>query len=227
MKSIVDAGQNTGARGPRAHILREEIRHLWSRLQGDLPRDPSEGLRIAFCASHPGEGTSTMAGNFAIFQGEQGRRTTLVETNLRSPSLAPHFAVGSTPGLAEYLDQTAQLNESTRTNVAPFVDLIPAGSAPVDLYNPFGDGALLQLLDDLKHQAEIVVLDVPALSASPEAGPILRAADLTVLVAQANVVRKQSIQKSIKTIRDLGVPLGGIVLNHLTYDLPPFLERLL
>ncbi len=226
MKSIVGSDPKRGARGIKAQVLREEIRHLWSRLSVTLPDTGDKPLRIGVCSTLPGEGATTVAGNLAVFLGEQGRRTVLVETNLRNPSLADHFNVVGTPGLCEYFDNTAQLGESLRYQVAPFVDLIPSGKPLSDLFTPFGDGGIHRLFSDLQGTAEIIVVDIPPLSAAPEAGPILRGMDLAILVAEANRARKQAVQKSVQTLQDLGVPVGGVVLNRITYDLPLFLERL-
>jgi tyrosine-protein kinase Etk/Wzc len=227
MKSIVGVKGGPGATGKHAQSLRDEVRHLWSRMQLNLPSGQGEVLRLAFCSTHPGEGATTVAANFSIFLGEQGRKTCIVEANLRRPSLADHFCVPRSPGLCEYLDGTAQLKEATRREVAPLVDLVPAGSAPQDIFATLGHGGINHLLDALRNEAETLVVDVPPLSMAPEAGPILRGIEAAVLVVQAHRTRRQAVEKSITTFEDLGVPFCGVVLNRISYDLPPMIEQIL
>ena len=228
MNSIVQIPGTAGATGPREQSLRDEIRHLWGRLQLQLPPFEGSKLRIAICSTHPGEGSTTVAANLSIFLGQQGRRNALIECNLRHPSLADHFTVPRCPGICEYLEGQAQLEEAIRQDTAPGVDLVPAGSPPADVYAMLGSSGVMEsLLEAIAARTEFFVLDIPPLSVSPEAGPILRAVDAAVLVVQADRTRRKSVEKSLQTFDELGVPCCGVVLNRVQYDLPPFIDQVL
>ena len=74
-------------------LLRQEFGHLSTRVINDLPAS-RQGMRtIGFCAGNQGEGCSSVAMNYAVFCGQQGVRTTMVETVLRHPTLANSFGV--------------------------------------------------------------------------------------------------------------------------------------
>lgn len=226
MNSIVTVEGRRGANGKRAQSLRHEVRHLWSRLQVALP-NPGTQLRIGFCSTHPREGTTSVAANFSIFLGEQGQRTCCIETNLRNPSIADHFQVPRSPGVAEFLHGTADLEAVRRREIAPFVDVVPAGSAPADIYATFGNNAIDSLFDPLAQEAEVLVVDIPPLSTAPEARTLLRSLDGAILVVRAHRTRRQSVEKSVTTFEEIGVSLCGVVLNRFSYDLPPFIDNLL
>lgn len=226
MKSIVATpGSGEGATGLRAATLREETRYLWTRLQlhprfADAPR-----ARVAFCTTRRGEGVTSVATNFAILLGEQGRRALLVEANLRRPVLARHFRRRTDPGLIDILDGTSDVESALRTQLAPGLDLLPAGSPPPDPYaSCLGIG---ELFEDLALRADLLVVDMPPLSTSPEAGLLLQHADLAVLVVAANNTGREEVSRSIAMLQDFGVPLAGAVLNGKTHDLPVAIDRLL
>src|SRR5687768_6344478 len=197
MRSIVSVPGVRGATGAQAQSLRDEVRHLWSRLRLTLNGTSEVSRNIAVCATFPKEGTSSVAANFAIFLAEQGRSTCLVETNLRSPSLARHFHAPEAPGLAEFLDGTAHLEEVLRESVAPGVSLVPAGRAPADLYGLFGHGGFVRFLEEIDPVCDVVVLDVPSLSQAPESLLVLKTADLGLLVVRAHKTHRQAVARSV------------------------------
>lgn len=230
MNSIVQTPGKSGATGLRAQSLRDEIRHLWTRMQSTLPRRENEQARIAFCSTHPGEGTTSVATNFSIFLGDQGQHATLLECNLRSPSLADHFGVHRSPGICEYLAGDCSLEEAKRELVAPGLDLLPAGSPPVDVFATLGrDGGIARLFDAIGGHGNdaYCILDTPPLSLAPEAAPILQSVDAAVLVVQADRTRRRSVEKSLQTFDELGIACCGIVLNRVQYEIPPFIDQVL
>ena len=89
----------------RQNVLMQEFGHLMAHVAKDLTTD-SGAHTVGFCASKSGEGCSSIAANYALLSGQQGIRTTLIETNMRRPSLAKYFDVdGEGPGLAEILEK--------------------------------------------------------------------------------------------------------------------------
>lgn len=228
MQSIVQIPGKSGATGIQAQSLHDEVRHLWGRLQIQLPLHQGKQLRIAFCSTHPGEGTTTVAANFAIFLGHESHRSTLVECNLRNPSLADHFGIPRSPGICELLEGSARIDEAVRGDIAPALDVVPAGSPPSDIYATLGrKSGVDELLDSIARQSAFVVVDAPPLAVSPEAAPILQSVDAAVLVVQADRTRRRSIEKSIQTFEEIDVPCCGIVLNRVQYDVPPFIDQVL
>ena len=207
MKSIVEnAPKKSGATGPKAQSMREEIRHLWTRLQTMLPSPGESSLRLGFVSTYPGEGTTTMAANFALFLGEQGLGVCLVECNLRQPALAEHFDVPATPGISDVLSGTAKIEEALRPSVGPGVALLPGGSVPRDVYGVFGRGGMTRVHEELAGLSDVRILDIPPLASAPEAGTILRELDGVVLVVRSHRTRQESVEKSVATLSELGVP---------------------
>ena len=208
-------------------LLRQEFGHLSARLIHDLPAT-RQGMRlIGFCAGNPGEGCTSVAPNYAVFCGQQGIRTTLVETGLRAPTLAGFFGVSEGPGLWDLLDGTAEPQEVVRHGVAEGVNLIPGGTAPRDIVLAGESFDLSGVFDFLSLHNDLVVVDVPPLTSSPEANLILPQLDGVVLVVQANRSRLCALERTVEAVNQLDVRIVGSVLNKMRYDLPSAIDRVL
>ena len=227
MKSISHTGPLARRIGRKQVAIGDEARHLWTRLNLGSPPPGRESVRIGFCSTYPGEGTTSVATNFAISLGQQMLRTCLVEANLRSTALAKHFKIRKPLGLGEILSGDLDPEEAVTKEIASGVTLLPGGIRPKDIYSAMCHGAIGRAFEAVEQGVEVLVVDCPPVSTCPETGLILREVDAVVLVVQANRIRKRAVARSVATLRDLGVAFKGAVLNRMTYDLPVFLDRLL
>ncbi|MEZ5988067.1 MAG: CpsD/CapB family tyrosine-protein kinase [Planctomycetota bacterium] len=205
----------------------EECRNLWAILSTHFRTSAPTSMMIGFVSTIAGEGTTTLASNFAVALGEQGITTCLVEGNFHNPGLAGSFDVPPEPGLLQALRGKVDPSLAVHRQVAEGLDLLPAGGSGVDSYPLLGGNAFLQALVRLRDGHNAIVLDAPPLSEHAEASLMLRYMDAVILVVRANEIRKPALRRSLTTLKSLGVPYVGVTLNAMTYELPVFLDRLL
>ena len=111
--------------------------------------------------------------------------------------------------------------------VAPGVNLIAAGSGPEDIVIAGDSFDLSPVFDALEPFNDVLVIDVPALTSSPEANLILPQLDGVVLVVQANRNRVCAVERTVTQLEQAEVTVLGSVLNKMRYDLPSIIDRLL
>jgi Mrp family chromosome partitioning ATPase len=152
----------------------------------------------------PEEGKSTVAASLAFASAAAGRRTLLVEADLRRPSLARRLGIAPTPGLADYLSGGAESAVGRAIPVFPGAggngdgngngngkSAAPAGPLPANLIcipaGSVGDGAaellasgrMREFLADVASEYQFVILDT---------APLLPVADTLGLLAEASAV---------------------------------------
>jgi succinoglycan biosynthesis transport protein ExoP len=189
------------------HSLDTSIR-LPVRSEGD----PRQVLTIV--SSFPSEGKTTIAMNLAMALSKHGN-TCLVDADLRSPQIARSFALGALKGgLREVLVARQKLDDVLQP--APRLErltILPAGSTPPDPVELLASSRMRDLLAELRNRFLYVVIDCPPVIPYADSRWLSCLADGVVLVARAGTTTRQAIGLSTGILRELRVPVLGVVLN--------------
>jgi succinoglycan biosynthesis transport protein ExoP len=167
------------------------------------------------------EGKSTVAAGYAYVSATAGRRTLLVDCDLRKPVLADRFAVAAKPGLAEVLGGDAELQDALRAidvqgaEPVPPLTLIPAGGTILRPAEMIGSQRFRRFVDQVKHDYDLVIFDsAPLLPVSDtlEMIPILDAGLLCVRIDQTTRHQAQAASESLHRLPDkpIGLVITGV-----------------
>ncbi len=177
-----------------------------------------------------GEGKTTVALGLAIAEAAAGNsNVALVEADLRRPVLARRLDVDPMPGLAEVLSRNYEMEAAMRQLstrraarlAVPGLDsrtysrgsftLIPAGAQPPNPAELLESRAMSELLSSLTQQFDLVVIDTPSPSVVPDAMPLLRLVNGTVIVARLNRTTRDAAQHLREQLEKLQSPTLGVV----------------
>jgi capsular exopolysaccharide synthesis family protein len=159
------------------------------------------------------EGKSMTSANLAFAFALEGRRTLLVDCDLRRTRLHHVFGVPRNPGLAQLLRGHLPAAAAVRSTFLPGLFFLPSGhlsSLPSDL---LGLKQTRAVLDELAGMFDMIILDTP---------PVLSVADPVILAAQANgvilVVRagetdREAVHQALRQLDSVGARVLGAVLN--------------
>jgi Mrp family chromosome partitioning ATPase len=174
---------------------------------------------VMFLASQGGEGTSTVAAQFAESLASDARlRVLLVDAHARRPAYGP----GGVP-------QTAP-----RGHAAERAGSDPAEARNLDLLPLLEEQRAEQLLevnamrDSLEEVAsgyDWIVLDGPPVLESPDAAPLGSVADGVIVVVQAGRTKRPVLARSVDLLRRAGGRVLGTVLNRRRLEIPGFIYR--
>jgi capsular exopolysaccharide synthesis family protein len=195
----------------------ESVRMLRnSILLGDFDRR----LRsILFTSATPGEGKSTTAVHLAVAHAQQGKRTLLIDADLRRPTLHKRFNMASSLGLSTVLIGGCKWSEAiSSTKSLPSLDFLPAGPPSRRAADLLGS-EFTDLLDDAGKSYDLVIIDAPPLLGFAEPMQLALAADGVVVVAVAGETNRKAINAVIGTLRRLKANVLGLVLNKTSKDL--------
>jgi succinoglycan biosynthesis transport protein ExoP len=166
----------------------------------------------------PSEGKSTTAANLAIAHAQQGRRTLLIDGDLRRPSIHRRFDIPATVGLSNVLTnglpwRTALVHREELSTL----DILPVGPPSRRAADLVGTG-LIPLLEEAAAEYDLVVLDSPPLLGFPEPMQMAAAVDGVVVVAVAGRTNRKALGSAINTLKRLRANVVGVVLNEVRAD---------
>lgn len=148
---------------------------------------------ILITSSISGEGKSRLAANLAAALAGSGRRTLIIDGDLRRPRQHSIFGFVRNVGLSELLIGEVQEDEAIRSvEGVPNLWLLPSGSTPFDPTIMLSSQKAKALLTRLAQGVDHVVIDSPPVTAV--ADPLILAAEAEVTVVAVEVGRTSRTQ---------------------------------
>ena len=204
------------SRGDRSREFQEAFRTLRnSILLSNMDRDLHT---ILVTSSIPGEGKSTTAAFLAAAGAEQGKRTLLIDGDLRRPSVHRKLGLTASPGLTNVLRGQMTWRDAIKTVPGlPDLHIITAGQATSEAASLISRG-LEGILAEAGGEYETIILDSPPMLAFAEPLQMAALADGVVLVTVAGQTNRKAVRSAIGTLAKLQTNLIGIVLNKVSKE---------
>ncbi len=203
-------------REDRSREFQEAFRTLRNQiLLSNIDRDLHT---ILVTSSVPGEGKSTTAAFLAAAGAEQGKRTLLIDGDLRRPSVHRKLGLSVGPGLTHVLRGQMTWREAIRQVPGlPDLYVLTAGAATSEAASLISRN-LEKLLAEASGEFETIILDSPPTLAFAEPLQMASLADGVLLVAVAGQTNRKAVRSAIGILSKLQTNLIGIVLNKVSRE---------
>jgi capsular exopolysaccharide synthesis family protein len=169
---------------------------------------------LAITSSAPQEGKSTTSSNIGIVMAQNGKKTLLVDADLRRTILHSVYGIPREPGLTNLLFERTTFEEAIKPTDVENLFVLPCGIIPPNPSELLGSQRMVQLIERLREEFDMVLLDTPPVVAVTDALLLSHSADATLLVARADVTRVDALLRAMDSIERSGAGLLGVVLNN-------------
>jgi capsular exopolysaccharide synthesis family protein len=214
----------------------------WHRIDGNQRRNGTlseafGGLRTSILLSpvsprtrsllvssaQPGEGKTTVSANLAISLAQLGRRTLLIDADIRRPCLHRLFGVQNRAGLTDLLVEGSGANGKRnggcvewrgllQRNVSAGLDLLTSGTSVGNPAELLSSPRMSELVSGALLSYDFVLLDSPPLFVNVADPRILAPlVDGTVLVVRSGMTPRDIVQRALTQCPNV----VGIVLNDV------------
>jgi Mrp family chromosome partitioning ATPase len=240
-----DGGPVTGPVSNRqsGSVAAEAFRVLRTNLQFAAAGQDVKTLMVT--SPGAGEGKSLVASNLATVMAQSGKRTLLVDCDLRRPKQHKLFEQRKKPGLTDVVmlgvpvagavhnvsvesamavdegeagapeDEEPRSGKATGTLRPAGLDVLFAGTTPPSPVDFLNSKVFASFLDKVAGQYDCVVVDTPPVLVSADAAILASKVNGVVLVARMRVTDWRALGEAKKLLAQAGARVLGVLANEL------------
>ncbi|NIH23973.1 polysaccharide biosynthesis tyrosine autokinase [Providencia heimbachae] len=170
---------------------------------------------VMVTSASPGVGKSFVTSNMAVVLANAGKKVLLIDTDLRKGRIHKAFSLNNKIGLSEYLSQKDMTSPTIHENVIENLDVICRGKNVSHSSELLMGERFKQLLDKVKAQYDIVVIDTAPILAITDSAIIGKYVGTSLLIAFYGVNTVKDIELSIKRFKQNDIEITGVILNGI------------
>ncbi|ENQ5271586.1 polysaccharide biosynthesis tyrosine autokinase [Providencia stuartii] len=170
---------------------------------------------VMISSASPGVGKSFVASNMAVVLANAGKKVLLIDTDLRKGRIHKAFGLSNKAGLSEYLAQQDITQPTIHRGVIENLDVICRGKNVTHSSELLMGERFKHLLDTMKGQYDIVVIDTVPILAITDSAIIGKYVGTSLLIAYYGVNTVKDIELSLKRFKQNDIEITGVILNGI------------
>ncbi len=176
--------------------------------------------RIAIASAEPGDGKTTVTANLAVSFAQAGKKTLVIDADLRKPGMTALMGLKGKHGVADILSSrenpaSAAAKLVQRTELKG-LDVLPAGLRRPNPAELLSGPNFVELLAWAEATYDKVLVDCPPVLAVSDAQIIGRLVDGAILVVQPQKNHRRLVARACYNFAATGSHVLGIVANGLS-----------
>lgn len=209
--------------------LAEAIRSLrTSVFLSNLDQTPQV---IMVTSSLPGEGKSTSLLMLARITAQMGKKTLVVECDVRRPSFTASLSGKrgggllsalkgqrpdwEGPGLLSVLTGACPLEEAVQYDEATGLDILFSQSSEAAAADIFSSDRFAGFIKELRGRYDVILLDTPPVLLVPDARLVAQSADVVLYAVRWNSTTQDQVRSGVKLLAQAQVPVTGLLLTRV------------
>ena len=206
--------------------LTEAFRSMFSRIQMNSITDYPKTILIT--SAIPSEGKSLISANLAYSCANHGKKTILIDFDLRRPGIHKFCNISNEKGLLTLINHPQESPEKlsdfafrTLTQIHPNLFVLPSGGKTRAATEILESDAYESVLYELRKMADVIIIDSPPIGLFPDSLAIARRVDEVLFVTRYGKVSRKIAKNLLESIDETGAKILGVVLNDLPQKKTP------
>ena len=186
----------------------------------------SESVRVVMIASAVGgEGKTSLAGHLAVSLARAGRKTLLIDGDLRNPAVHRLFDVRFGPGFSELLRGEAQIPDALCATGVSGLHVLTAGKCNAAALSTLSQDGAHAILAALRESFDYIILDSSPILPVTDSLLLARHVDGVLFSVLQNVSSLPAVHEAYQRLASLGVVMLGAVVSGIRPDVLSYGQR--
>ncbi len=168
------------------------------------------------CISSPeeGEGKSTTVVNTAIAFSQLGKKTLIIDADLRKPTIHKKLKVDNAKGFSNILVGFCNFDEAVK-EINPMLDVLTSGPTPPNPSELLGSVQADTLLAELSKKYDYIFIDTPPINIVSDILVMAPKTDGIILVIKDYETTHDEFKHALASTEFASIKLLGVVLNRV------------
>ncbi len=195
-------------------MVAEQFRTIRSNLQ--FITGKVEKPTIMITSSFSGEGKSFISTNIGAVLALSGKKTVILEFDIRKPMLLAGLNIVKKPGIINYLVSKANLDDLIlKVDEVDNLYVLPCGPIPPNPSELLLDGRLDTLFKELKERFDIIVIDTAPVGVVSDSLSLAKHADATLYIVRQGYTYKRQVKMIDEFYTGGKLPGMSVIVNDI------------
>lgn len=174
----------------------------------------SQVKTMMITSTGPSEGKSTITANLAVVLAQSGKKTLLVDTDLRKPTVHRTFRLLNRDGLTNALTSQDNFKQFAKNTEIDNLDVITTGPIPPNPSELLGSMAMARFINEVSAIYDTVIFDTPPVIAVTDVQILATQVDGVFLVVNSGKTNRDMALKAKTLLSNVKANILGCVLNN-------------
>lgn len=208
MRMSLDVITLTQPKSPISEAYRTLRTNLqFSNVDGDLKT-------ISITSAGPAEGKTTTLCNVAETFAQSGKRTLIIDADLRKPRVHKTFKLSNAVGLTNVLTGQAKL-EDVLQNTGSDIKVLTSGPIPPNPSELLESKAMKQLLEMLRDHFDVILIDTPPVGVVTDGAIVAGMVDGTILAVASHQTQIEAAKRAKQLLGQVNARIMGVVMTMM------------
>lgn len=157
-------------------------------------------------------GKTINSANLAINFAQMGKKTLVIDADMRNPSLHKLFSLSSRNGLSEILAGLTDNITVTKTDIEN-LSVLTSGKIPPNPTELLSSPRMDKLLDFVKEHYDCVFIDTPPINIVTDATVFAQKATGYILIVKTDTTNIPELKTTVSTLQGINASILGFILN--------------
>lgn len=191
------------------------IKEAFNKLRTNLMYTAHSGCPVyGVTSAEAGVGKSTITANLAVAFAQSGKKTLLIDADMRRPAIYKYFGYNKKQnGLSELISGICSTDEGTVSTPIDNLGVITSGMIPPNPAELLLSELLPKLVEKWREEYDVIFIDMPPVGVVADALNVSELISGYVFVMMANKSKAQNVNSAIALIEQVGASITGLVIN--------------